>query len=390
MIDLDEVVSAAPETCWGMVGENLVLFDPADRRLHVLNATAAAIWALTDAGVSVGDLVVRIGSEYRTAPSVVEPDVVDVVGRLLDAGLCVTEPAPARRAPPPDVEEVFSVPNTDALGPYEVLGSSVAIEVAAGPLRDELARVLAPLASPRPLWSTDLVYRVDVTDTGHDLSVSGRLIARGTSMPACLRTLLSDLNSTPLERLDEVIALHAGAVEVDGGITVLPGVSNSGKSTLVAQMAERGHAYLSDEAVLIDPETLRARPYHKAICLERGAQKLLTHLAPAADSPARDLTWDVDPRMVGRGDLSPGGPVTGLVFPIYRPHAPATARLLDPLEVMHRLLRNSFRLPPLTQVGFAALIRLANEVAAHELAHGGNGHLELLEDAVRVGPRLSF
>ncbi len=387
MIDLDQVVTAAPDACWGMIGDKLLLFDPADRRLHVLNDTAAVIWALTDDELSLGDLVIRVGTEYRTAPSVIEPDVVDVVSRLLDAGLCVagtgrvaTEPAPVV---PPSVR-----PPATALGPYGILGSSVAIDVDPGPLRDELARVLASLTTRESLQDVGLVYRVDDTGQGLDLWVGDRLIARGTSMPACLRTLLSDLNATPLEHLDEVVALHAGAVDIDGGIVVMAGVSNSGKSTLVTRLVERGHAYLTDEAVVIEPDGLRARPYHKAICVDRGAQQMLAHLVPTGDSPARDHTWDVDPRTVGRGDLSPGGPVAGLVFPIYRPHAPATVRSLDPLEVMHRLLRNSFQAPSLTQVGFAALITLANQVPAFELAHGGNGHLELLEDAVGRGPRV--
>lgn len=383
MITIDEVVHAAPETCWGMVGDKLLLFDPGSRRLHVLNDTAAIIWALTDESMSIGDLVVRAGEEFRAAPSEIEADVVDVVDRLVDAQVCRTEPGGgsgqlewSEPAPPMEV-----APTVSMYGPYDVLGTEVYIDGNDDELTAEVIRILAPLTLVRRGLGTGLCYRIEVTDGVCQLSVNGRLLARGTSRSATLRTLLSDLNATPLELLDDAIVLHAGAMHVGGHIVVFPGVSNSGKSTLMAQLIERGHAYLTDEAVVIGVDDVWARPYAKSLCIEPGSQDTLGHIEPPA-SPVGDGTWDVDPTTIGPGRVSSGGPVTALVFPIYGPGVEASMRPLDPVEVMHRLLRNSFIVPTIDQAGFAALIRLANDATAFELTHGGVGHLSLLESTL--------
>ena len=186
-----------------------------------------------------------------------------------------------------------------------------------------------------------------------------------------------------------MVALHAAAIEIGDGVVVLPGVSNSGKSTLAAQLVERGHGYLTDETVVIGTGDQRVRPYPKALCLEAGSHSVLPHLEPPPFE-ARGPVWDVDPATIGPGRTSTGGRVTTLVFPIYRPGATAVVRRMDPVEVLHRLLRNTFAIPPLDQSGFAALIRLADGCGGFELAHGGVGHLELVEQVAAEGPTISL
>jgi hypothetical protein len=48
-------------------------------------------------------------------------------------------------------------------------------------------------------------------------------------------------------------AMHASAVEVDGRAAVFAGVSGAGKSTTAAALASRGHRYLADDFVGLDP-----------------------------------------------------------------------------------------------------------------------------------------
>ena len=207
-----------------------------------------------------------------------------------------------------------------------------------------------------------------------------RYVASVRSRTQCLRTILSNLNSAPLDAIDDALVLHAAAAEIDGAVLAFAGVSNAGKSTLVTQLVERGHRYLTDEALVVDLETFEARPFTKSICIDPGAQPLLAHLEPGGRSHSRGSTWDVDPRAVGPGRLSDGGPIRSLVFPIYRARTDSAAlRELEPLECIHRLLRNTFDFSALGQDGFAALVRMATRLPAWELAHGGIGHLELVE-----------
>jgi len=391
-----QTIAAAPDICWGMVDDDLLLFDPHDRRLHVLNSTAAMVWALTDNSIQVGTIVQRLSAEFRMVPQQIADDVESVVENLIASGLCIdTDRPPSPTLRPPRVPRLQSAPATpgpSTIGPFTALGATILIDVPDPLLATELARVLAPLGDTHLDVAAGrgvLSYRVEMTAHGFDLFVNGRTLARRMSRAVCLRTLLSDCNASPLDFVDDAIVLHAAAARIGDDLMVFPGVSNAGKSTLVTQLVQRGHGYLTDEAVAFDIDTLDAEPYHKSICIDPGAHPLFPELQPAATT-ASDETWDVDPRSVGPGRLTGGGAISGLVFPIFRPNAEASLRPIDPIETMHRLLRNSFDFEALGQPGFAAMIRLANLTPAWELAHGGDGHLELVESAAGGSEVLSL
>ena len=63
----DERIVAAPNVCWGMLENNLLLFGHHDRHLHVLNSTAAMVWAMTDEPISVSTLIARLMSARNGA-----------------------------------------------------------------------------------------------------------------------------------------------------------------------------------------------------------------------------------------------------------------------------------------------------------------------------------
>lgn len=82
-----------------------------------------------------------------------------------------------------------------------------------------------------------------------------------------LRAAVADAFETYASTHSRTFAfLHAGCVEVDGRVILLPGRSYAGKSTLVAAFLRRGAAYLSDDMVPID-RRLRAHPFPRPIGL---------------------------------------------------------------------------------------------------------------------------
>ena len=54
----------------------------------------------------------------------------------------------------------------------------------------------------------------------------------------------------------ELLCLHAGAVEMGEGLVVFPSVGKSGKSTLAVTLAARGHRFICDDVLPIDPVTV--------------------------------------------------------------------------------------------------------------------------------------
>jgi hypothetical protein len=77
---------------------------------------------------------------------------------------------------------------------------------------------------------------------------------------------------------DEHIFVHAGAVAHQDRLIIIPGMSFSGKSTLVAALVRAGATYYSDDFALLD-ETGRVHPYPKPVSLRGWRLNQTAHTA---------------------------------------------------------------------------------------------------------------
>lgn len=75
------------------------------------------------------------------------------------------------------------------------------------------------------------------------------------------------------------VFVHAGVVEWEGELIVIPGRSHSGKTSLVAALLRQGARYYSDEYAVIDAHG-RVYPYAKPLGLREG--EVQRKVAPAA------------------------------------------------------------------------------------------------------------
>lgn len=379
------MIQRSPRVCWGTIGDDLLLWSVDDRRLHVLNSTAANVWLLADEPTTVDAMVAELAYSYGIDAEQIADDVAGLVERFLDAGLCVDPDVVGLRPPPVPVDEVSWPIDRSAmhLGPFRAMGVPLFLEVDDELLRNELSRILDPLRDDTIDLSGDrsghlIGLRMVCEDGIWQLTSNGRSVSRTSSRPRALRAALSECNAAPLRMLRSAVVFHAAAADLGDGLVLFPGVSNAGKSTLVTQLVRRGHEYLTDEAVAVGVDSLHAIPFHKAICIEEGSQHLLPELSPAAGLTA---TWDVDPRTVGPGRLSPGGMIRAIVFPTFRAGGSTEVRPLEPFEVMQKLISNAFDFDRVGQPAFDAMIRLANALPAYEFAHaGGDGPLQTLEN----------
>jgi hypothetical protein len=57
----------------------------------------------------------------------------------------------------------------------------------------------------------------------------------------------------------DMLCLHAGAVEMRDGLVVFPSVGESGKSTLAVALAARGHRFVCDDVLPVDPVSLEGQ-----------------------------------------------------------------------------------------------------------------------------------
>jgi len=84
------------------------------------------------------------------------------------------------------------------------------------------------------------------------------------------------------QRLNDLLLLHAGAVERDGLVLVLPAMPGSGKSTLAAALSLSGWRLLSDEFGAYDPQRGAFRAMLKPIALKNESIDVIRRFAPDA------------------------------------------------------------------------------------------------------------
>ncbi len=86
------------------------------------------------------------------------------------------------------------------------------------------------------------------------------------------------INHRIIARCTRYLQIHGAVLAWRGQGFLFAGRSGSGKSTLAAGLVARGWEYLSDEFLLLDPDTLCAQPLPKAVCLKAGSFPLIRRL----------------------------------------------------------------------------------------------------------------
>ena len=168
------------------------------------------------------------------------------------------------------------------------------------------------------------------------------------------------------------ILVHAGVVARDGRAVVLPAPPDAGKSTLVAALVAAGFDYLSDEAAVIDPGTLRCRPMPRPLGLDPGSWPLFPELAPRDPFVVEcsAAMWLVAPDALRPGAIGAAAPaeIAAIVVPGYDPRRPTTAASLPRAEALTLLSEHSFDFAGHGRRGFRSLARLVASVPCRRLS----------------------
>jgi hypothetical protein len=182
---------------------------------------------------------------------------------------------------------------------------------------------------------------------------------------------LLDAFPTELNRLTAASTLgpvlHAGAVRApDGGVVVLPGEPEAGKSTLTASLVQAGWDYVTDEAVGIRPASLTVVSYPKPLALGPASRSALG-LGPQDGEV-------VAPSALRSGSAVPPGdvgPVTALVLVRFVSGAPVEVERLRPVDALRAMQGTVLNLHLVGATGLDTVLDLLGRVPCHRLVHGG-------------------
>jgi hypothetical protein len=398
-----------PELLTVQMGDERVVYDPVPRQSFRLNRTAGLLLARCDGTTPVASVVAELSAAFAVGPDEVAVQVSRVLGVFDGDGLLVA-PAQARpdgleadlrqiwgRPPPVPADRQSpapapfgdsgpaSQPENDGAGSIgwrqalDVVVTVSAEDPALVAGLDQVFGCLTPARADhaRAAGSTRLHYRLQTSDDRADqivIELDGQRVGEVASVTAALSFTQWHLNQQVIAHSAARVLLHAGGVRGGGGIVVLPGQADAGKSTLVAGLVRHGSAYVTDELIGLDRVDGRASGYRKAISLDPGAWPMFPEVTTGSSD--HDEERLVDPRRLNRHALdepppddpaSEGSPVTLIVFPHVDPSVPTSATALSIGQTLVELIRHTLNPDPLDAAQLDALAEVARRAPAYAL-----------------------
>lgn len=113
--------------------------------------------------------------------------------------------------------------------------------------------------------------RVFEEDGSFALEVDGERPSRFVPTYPTLLDVATVLEVLLVERLPDLVAVHAGAIALDRQAILLPGRPQTGKTRLIMAWLREGARYLSDEFALLDDQG-RVHPYPRLLAMREGSQ----------------------------------------------------------------------------------------------------------------------
>ena len=171
---------------------------------------------------------------------------------------------------------------------FEAFGARIGIRIA-----ESVASDVRPRLPPRARLITsedyDTVYSVNSipskssSHTIYQLERDGADVGSYRSLSRIGRELESDMHFRVALAARDFLFVHAGVVQWKGQAVVVPGRTETGKSSLIMALVHAGAEYFSDEYAVLDREG-RVHPYPKPLSQRREGGPPRLHTAEALGS----------------------------------------------------------------------------------------------------------
>lgn len=150
---------------------------------------------------------------------------------------------------------------------FESFGVRIRVSVNSPDLLERAASLLPPHAEPCPFEATTESFGIHSEPDGrYRLERTDSPVSRGLNLEFALTLMESQLRIHVGMEAPGKIFVHAGVVGHDGSALVMPGLSFTGKTTLVAALVEAGARYYSDDFAVIDEKGL-VHPFAKPLSI---------------------------------------------------------------------------------------------------------------------------
>jgi hypothetical protein len=157
---------------------------------------------------------------------------------------------------------------------FRSFGVRIGIRVNQSGLSASLQSILPPGHQPTTSNALQRLYSLVLgtssleaeNGTSNILYDGARPLVRDVPLATILKVLEAQIRRTVAEMAPRRVFVHAGVIEYGGLGIMIPGLSMSGKSTLVSELLRRGATYYSDEYGVLDDKGM-VSPFAKPLSL---------------------------------------------------------------------------------------------------------------------------
>lgn len=160
--------------------------------------------------------------------------------------------------------------------------------------------------------SQPVCYELVVRRDWATLSIAGRPLAGGTRGHVADWLVWHIREGARWKSGDDIVVLHAAAVQRAGTTVLIPGPSGTGKSTLTAALVRRGFRYAGDDIVALDRATCEVIPCPTPVRLTKQAMNQLGIHDPMWPQVG-DKSYVAVTRLNNDPVAAVRGPISGLV-----------------------------------------------------------------------------
>ena len=215
------------------------------------------------------------------------------------------------------------------------------------------------LSTPVPLLA-DLVQHLF---SGFPPATNPTASFSATSLPnGCISVTQNDLPFKQFKNIDHFAAqfewmvihralktmpflgLHAGAVSFGEKTLLFPGHSGQGKTTLTLCCLSKGARLITDEVVLINPETTHISPFPRTLSIKQGILKYLPILLPSVESSYMRKIYQATCLNVAAFSCVPTHEtrtIDGIVFPHYAPQSRTNLHVIKKSQALVHLFKHT-------------------------------------------------
>lgn len=335
-----------------------VLYDLIAEELCFLNFTAAALCSACAEGMSLTHATDLWADQTSTVARTIRSDVLAALEEFAARGWVGRAGMPVMHRPDAPVTALSAgeASTTRGAGAHNIRFRSQD--------RSLLAEIVDILALPAIDGAPSADFRLIRHQGGAvDLYTDSKWAFPNSEEPR--ERIVAIVNDFVARTTTDVVLHAAAARSPSGQVVVLPAPAGSGKSTLVAGLAQRGWCYFTDESVTVCTSDLSVLPYPKALDLDPSSRSALNlHPANGAMTPAVELGRSVCVA------TRPGPPPSAIVLCSFVGEAGRPAvTTLDPDVALTDLVRNTLNLRYVGSPGLDTLVRLAEGVPVHRVSY---------------------